>query len=102
MSTHKRIRLTQLMRRIIAYQQKWCCAICSELLDPSFDIDHIVALCNGGLDEVNNMQALCANCHRIKTTCRDIRKNDQKLMLAVLERKPIVVSKYFEQFKYKS
>lgn len=30
-------------------------------------IDHIVALCNGGLDVDENRQELCSDCHRAKT-----------------------------------
>ena len=30
-------------------------------------VDHIVALVNGGQDSVSNMQALCDECHRLKT-----------------------------------
>ena len=32
-----------------------------------YDIDHIIALWLGGLDEPSNMQALCPACHRRKT-----------------------------------
>lgn len=32
-----------------------------------YNIDHIIALCNGGVTEVQNGQALCLSCHRVKT-----------------------------------
>lgn len=32
------------------------------------ELDHIVPLHQGGTDDVRNLQGLCAECHRIKTT----------------------------------
>ena len=45
------------------------CAICEQqgLLTAATQVDHIVALANGGPDEEANMQGLCADCHRTKT-----------------------------------
>ena len=41
------------------------------LLHPKgFDIDHIVELRDGGKDELDNLQALCATCHAKKTRTR--------------------------------
>lgn len=52
----------------IAYNQKYKCAVCQELLHPrAMDIDHIVELSKGGEDTIKNCQALCANCHAKKT-----------------------------------
>ena len=31
------------------------------------EIDHILAVCNGGDNDVSNLQCLCKGCHRIKT-----------------------------------
>lgn len=37
-------------------------------LSPSYlELDHILAVCNGGLDEESNLRFLCKNCHRQKT-----------------------------------
>ena len=33
----------------------------------AFDIDHIVELARGGTDTLDNLQALCVQCHAIKT-----------------------------------
>lgn len=58
-------------RWMIAHRQSYVCATCNMLLHPKgFDIDHIVELRDGGKDELNNLQALCATCHAKKTRTR--------------------------------
>ena len=55
-------------RWVVAYRQQYTCAACRTLLHPhAFDIDHKHELRNGGLDELDNLQALCSNCHAKKT-----------------------------------
>jgi len=54
-------------KKLVAGQQHWRCALCRELLPPTYEVDHIVRLEFGGSNEVNNLQALCPNCHRMKT-----------------------------------
>ena len=52
----------------VAWTQHYKCRHCSNLLHPkAFDIDHIVELSQGGTDTVDNLQALCVQCHAIKT-----------------------------------
>lgn len=64
------------IRLHVARAQKWECVgiNCARntdhfkrMLPSSFDIDHIVPLHNGGTNEVRNLQALCPNCHRLKS-----------------------------------
>lgn len=43
------------------------CSDCGRLYSISFQIDHIIALCNGGTDDWDNLQPLCIECHRKKT-----------------------------------
>lgn len=58
-------------RWMIAFRQHYVCATCNMLLHPrGFDIDHIVELRDGGKDELDNLQALCATCHAKKTRTR--------------------------------
>ena len=58
-------------RWTIAHRQSYVCATCNMLLHPkAFDIDHIVELRDGGKDELDNLQALCATCHAKKTRTR--------------------------------
>lgn len=32
-----------------------------------YEVDHLVALMNGGTNDISNLRALCPNCHRVKT-----------------------------------
>jgi hypothetical protein len=48
-----------------AFEHK--CAGCRKLLEPGWHADHVVALADGGRDETQNMQPLCAPCHTLKT-----------------------------------
>ena len=52
----------------IAHSQKYSCLHCKELLHPdAMDIDHIEELRAGGADAIENLCALCSNCHAKKT-----------------------------------
>lgn len=46
------------------------CACCTRKLGPAddWDIDHRIALANGGTDDDENMQVLCGWCHGAKTS----------------------------------
>lgn len=63
----KRKRTSTVDREYCAGQQNNLCAYCGTLLPPCFQIDHIVALSLGGSNQRSNLQAVCANCHAIKT-----------------------------------
>ena len=66
-------------RWLIAYRQKYKCAGCNNLLYPlAFDIDHAVELRDGGKDKLQNLQALCSNCHAAKTRSYHSRKKQSK------------------------
>jgi hypothetical protein len=54
-------------KKYIASNQKWRCAHCNNMLDNTYEVDHIIALYRGGNNELNNLEALCRNCHGIKT-----------------------------------
>ena len=64
---------SQANRWDIAYEQRYLCGHCKVLLHPSFEIDHVIELCDGGEDIRKNCVALCRTCHGIKT-----RKSRQK------------------------
>ena len=55
------------IKKIVASAQKWKCAHCHNILDATYEVDHIKPLCKGGGNEINNLQALCRNCHGHKT-----------------------------------
>jgi hypothetical protein len=54
-------------KKFVASNQQWKCAGCNELLDATYEIDHINPLYKGGTNEVSNLKALCRNCHGKKT-----------------------------------
>ena len=45
------------------------CVYCLKIqkITPATDVDHIVALRNGGSNDLNNLQSLCRKCHSRKT-----------------------------------
>ena len=59
--------VTNLMKKKVAADQGWRCAHCKETLDESYEVDHKLALYRGGTNEVENLVALCRNCHGKKT-----------------------------------
>lgn len=54
-------------KKFIASKQGWKCKECHQILPATFEVDHIIRLQYGGSNEINNLQALCPNCHRNKT-----------------------------------
>lgn len=54
-------------KRLIAAKQNWKCGNCKNLLDPAFEVDHIIALSEGGTNNDDNLVCLCRNCHGLKT-----------------------------------
>jgi 5-methylcytosine-specific restriction endonuclease McrA len=50
----------------------WKCGHCNQQLDHTFEVDHILDLQYGGSNNVDNLVALCRNCHGKKTMKRHI------------------------------
>jgi len=78
----QRLKLSSTKRWWIAYRQKYRCVgeDCKgkkTLLPPTLEIDHIVPLHLNGSNEQSNLQALCPNCHRIKTQLEMSKRTDQ-------------------------
>jgi hypothetical protein len=59
--------VSQLSKKIIASDQQWKCNNCGNILDYSYEVDHIIPLYKGGSNETSNLVALCRNCHGKKT-----------------------------------
>ena len=66
-STKEKRNVTGLMKKKVAADQKWACGHCSQTLDESYEVDHKLALFQGGTNELDNLIALCRNCHGKKT-----------------------------------
>ncbi|MCP3876929.1 MAG: HNH endonuclease, partial [Sulfitobacter sp.] len=55
-------------REAVISQQQALCADCGDELDAgAFELDHRVPLCFGGLDELENLAAVCGPCHAHKS-----------------------------------
>jgi len=65
--TKEKRNVTGLMKKKVAADQKWVCGHCSQTLDESYEVDHKLALYQGGTNEIENLIALCRNCHGKKT-----------------------------------
>ena len=59
-------------KKQIAYNQQYKCNKCNKLLPPSYEIDHIIKRSEGGTNDLENLQALCRNCHGDKTWTENI------------------------------
>jgi 5-methylcytosine-specific restriction endonuclease McrA len=60
--------VTEREKKTVASSQRWCCNVCADLLNHTYEIDHVVPLYGGGTNERANLQALCCNCHSLKTS----------------------------------
>ena len=65
-NTNKRS-VSETKKKYVASNQQWKCGHCHNELDHTFEVDHIVDLQFGGDNSVNNLVALCRNCHGKKT-----------------------------------
>jgi len=75
LTTTKSIRnVPESVKKYVAANQYWKCKSCNNLLDETYEIDHIVALEDDGTNDLNNLQALCRNCHGKKTARNNIMK----------------------------
>ena len=60
--------VSETKKKFVASNQNWKCAGCSTQLPAWFEIDHKVRLDQGGDNHINNLEALCRNCHGKKTS----------------------------------
>ena len=63
----KKRKVSETTKKVVAANQRWHCSMCNNMLDASYEVDHIVPLYKGGDNSINNLQALCRNCHGKKT-----------------------------------
>lgn len=59
--------VSETKKKYVAAQQNWSCAHCKEQLKATFEIDHKIDLQYGGTNHVDNLVALCVDCHKTKT-----------------------------------
>ena len=66
-NNNSRRNLNETTKKVVAANQKWTCNMCYKMLDASYEIDHTIPLYKGGNNNIENLQALCRNCHGLKT-----------------------------------
>jgi hypothetical protein len=59
--------VSALLKKKVAASQQWKCTSCKNILDETYEVDHIIALEHGGSNDPSNLRALCPHCHRKKT-----------------------------------
>lgn len=64
--------VSETKKKYVASQQDWKCGHCEAQLDHTFEIDHRVRLEYGGGNDVQNLVALCRNCHGKKTASENM------------------------------
>jgi hypothetical protein len=88
----KRIQIRQSQRLQIASSQKYTCLQCNQTLGSIFNIDHKIALCLDGPDNLSNLCALCPNCHAEKTN------DDMQKYWDIKKEEHTGKSKYFDPY----
>ena len=69
--TNKRS-VSETKKKYVAANQDWKCGHCESQLDHTFEIDHKIRLEYGGGNDVQNLIALCRNCHGKKTASENM------------------------------
>ena len=64
--------VSETKKKYVASQQGWKCGNCQNQLDHTFEIDHKTRLEYGGGNDVQNLIALCRNCHGKKTASENM------------------------------
>jgi hypothetical protein len=64
--------VSETKKKYVASNQDWKCGNCQSQLDHTFEIDHKVRLEYGGGNDVQNLIALCRNCHGKKTASENM------------------------------
>jgi hypothetical protein len=64
--------VSETKKKFVASNQDWCCGDCKVKLPAWFEVDHKIRLDQGGSNDINNLVALCRNCHGKKTSLENI------------------------------
>ena len=64
--------VSETKKKFVAAQQSWTCAGCNTQLPAWFEVDHKIRLENGGSNHVDNLEALCRDCHGKKTAMENL------------------------------
>ena len=64
--------VSETKKKYVAAHQNWKCQKCRQQLTAWFEVDHVKRLDQGGTNDINNLVALCRNCHGEKTSMENI------------------------------
>jgi 5-methylcytosine-specific restriction endonuclease McrA len=64
--------VSETKKKFVASQQSWNCGHCQKQLPAWFEVDHKIRLDNGGSNHVDNLVALCRDCHGKKTAMENL------------------------------
>lgn len=64
--------VSETKKKFVASRQNWKCGDCNETLSAWFEVDHTLRLEYGGSNHIDNLVALCRECHGKKTTIENL------------------------------
>jgi hypothetical protein len=64
--------VSETKKKFVASQQGWKCGHCQKQLPAWFEVDHKIRLEYGGSNNVDNLVALCRDCHGRKTAMENL------------------------------
>ena len=64
--------VSETKKKFVASSQNWECGDCRKKLPAWFEVDHTIRLENGGSNNVDNLVALCRDCHGKKTAIENL------------------------------
>jgi hypothetical protein len=64
--------VSETKKKYVAASQNWHCKQCQKQLPAWFEVDHVIKLEYGGSNAIDNLEALCRDCHGRKTACENL------------------------------
>jgi 5-methylcytosine-specific restriction endonuclease McrA len=64
--------VSETKKKFVASRQSWKCGECNDQLNAWFEVDHKIRLEYGGSNHIDNLVALCRECHGKKTTIENL------------------------------
>lgn len=64
--------VSETKKKFVAAQQGWKCGHCNRQLPAWYEVDHIMRLEHGGTNHIDNLVALCRDCHGKKTAIENL------------------------------
>lgn len=71
-STSTKRCVSETKKKFVAAKQGWKCGRCQKQLPAWFEVDHTVRLENQGTNNVDNLVAMCRDCHGEKTALENL------------------------------